>query len=150
MSKPATVTLLDQFIPEWDVHEHHRLRIDADVERVMTAVTEVTWAEASLARALSGLVGNKLPADKPLIDTFGGLDGALARASDELVFGAISPMRGDGPAHKNLDAEAFRTFAEPGFSKIAFNFRFADGELTTETRVGLTDPGSRRKFQFYC
>jgi len=50
--------------------------------------------------------------------------------------------------------ETFRDFAEPGFAKIATSFRVApygSGStiLTTETRVVLTDPESRRQFLRY-
>ncbi len=46
-------------------------------------------------------------------------------------------------------AQPFRDFTEPGWAKMAVNFRVADGELSTETRVWLTDAGSRRAFGAY-
>jgi hypothetical protein len=47
------------------------------------------------------------------------------------------------------DARSFREFAEPGWAKMAVNFRVADGVLSTETRVWLTDAASRRAFIAY-
>ncbi|MFD1046649.1 hypothetical protein ACFQ1S_14355 [Kibdelosporangium lantanae] len=43
---------LDRFIPDWDMHEVHSLRIGADTDQVMAAVAAVTWREAWLARFL--------------------------------------------------------------------------------------------------
>jgi hypothetical protein len=112
-------------------------------------VAAVTWTEAPLARLLPRLIGNRLPAGEPIIDTFGGLDGALDRQPDEFVFGAIDPMTSDGSTIKGLSAHDYRTFTEPGHAKIAFNFRYAAGVLTTETRITVTDTTSRLKFRIY-
>jgi hypothetical protein len=140
---------LDLFIPRWDMHEVHTLRLDADTDRVMAAVAAVTWSEAWLARVLPRLVGNKQPADRPIIDSFGGLDGALDRQLDEFVFGAIDPMSGNSPTIKSLSAPDYRSFSEPGHAKIAFNFRYDAGILSTETRIAVTDTTSRLKFRLY-
>ncbi|MEP7335602.1 MAG: hypothetical protein ABI717_07460, partial [Actinomycetota bacterium] len=40
-------------------------------------------------------------------------------------------------------------FAEPGYAKMAFNFRLEDRVLSTETRVLLTDERSRKLFRRY-
>ena len=45
--------------------------------------------------------------------------------------------------------EFFVDFSVPGWAKMILNFRAAAGELTTETRVLLTDDGSRRAFRRY-
>ena len=144
-----TVSSLDDFIPRWHLREVHRLRVDLDPGRVMTAAAEVTWAEARLARLLCLVVGNRVPAGKPIIDTFGGLAGALDQTPDELVFGTIDALGGDSPPRDRRTAEEFRGFTAPGHAKIAFNFRYAAGVLSTETRVALTDARSRRKFALY-
>jgi hypothetical protein len=140
---------LDQYIPDWDMHEVHSLRIGADTDRVMAAVAAVTWQEAWLARFLPRLIGNRLPEGEPIIDSFGGLAGALDRQLDEYVFGAIDPMAGDSPTIKGLSAPDYRGFTEPGHAKIAFNFCYRAGVLRTETRIAVTDPGSRFKFRVY-
>jgi hypothetical protein len=140
---------LDLFIPKWDMREVHRLRVDAPRDRVMAAVSEVTWNEARVARLLPLLIRNRLPGGEPIIDTFGGLAGALDKQADELVFGAIDPLTEDAPTVKGLTAVDYRSFAEPGHAKIAFNFRYDRGVLSTETRIAVTDGRSRLKFRVY-
>ena len=54
-------------------------------------------------------------------------------------------LRG-GERRRDVD---FRTFADPGFAKMAFNFRLDGSTLSTETRVLLTDERSRRAFRRY-
>jgi len=143
------VTALDRFQPTWHLNEVHTLHIGAARDRVMTAAATVTWGEACMARALSMVIGNRLPGDRPIIDSFGGLAGALDRSDDELLFGAIDPVTADPGTLKGLSAEEFRAFAEPGYAKIAFNFRYAADVLSTETRVTLTDQRSRLLFGLY-
>ena len=43
----------------------------------------------------------------------------------------------------------FVDFSAPGWAKMITNFRVSAGELTTETRVLLTDERSRRAFRLY-
>ena len=75
---------------------------------------------------------------------------AVTRTDDELVYAGIgrpwSPRGGMRPVDS---AAAFRDFAEPGWAKMAVNFRVMDGALTTETRVWLTDASARRGFAAY-
>jgi hypothetical protein len=47
---------------------------------------------------------------------------------------------------RNVD---FETFDEPRYAKMALGFHAADGVLTTETRVLLTDDEARRRFALY-
>ena len=52
-----------------------------------------------------------------------------------------------------LDADGVREFAEPGWVKIAMEFRLTPAvggtHLSSETRVAATDPASRRRFDRY-
>ncbi|WP_156077018.1 hypothetical protein [Saccharothrix sp. NRRL B-16314] len=95
---------LDLFIPEWDAHEVHRLRIDAARDLVMTTVAEVAGGEPRPARVLPPLIGNRLPGGEPIVDTFGGLAGAPGEQPDEFVFGAIDPMTDDAPTTRDQAA----------------------------------------------
>jgi hypothetical protein len=65
----------------------------------------------------------------------------------ELVAGGIGKpwrLRGGG-----VRIEDFRGFVEPGYAKMAMNFRLDSGTLSTETRVFLTDEAARRAFRRY-
>ncbi len=80
---------------------------------------------------------------------------ALARSGDELVVAALGrPWAPRGAQAPRLALQAdpagfFAGFTAPGWAKIAVNFRVSAGELTTETRVLLTDQRSRRAFRRY-
>jgi len=79
----------------------------------------------------------------------------LSRTSDEVVIAALGRpwARGGGRAPRLAEQAdpvgALTGFAAPGWAKIAVNFRVSAGELTTETRVLLTDQDSRRAFGRY-
>jgi hypothetical protein len=72
-----------------------------------------------------------------------------------VVFGGVlQAWRLDGGERPpSLDAAGVRTWAEPGWVKIAMEFRLTPTrggtELSTETRVVATDPGTRRRFGLY-
>lgn len=79
----------------------------------------------------------------------------LGRTRDELVVAALGrPWAPRGRRPPRLAGQAdpagfFTRFAEPGWAKMAVNFRAGAGELTTETRVLLTGQRSRRAFRRY-
>ena len=54
-----------------------------------------------------------------------------------------------GGLRKVEGREHFSSFDEPGYAKVAFNFRLEDGELSTETRIAGTDAHARRRFGLY-
>lgn len=146
---------LDDALPQWDRRERHRLFCGAPPAVVMEAAERVTWREVPIFRALlaaRALGRSRLAADAPVLDWFTGAGFAvLARAEDELVVGAIERVSRREPVVRppRPDVATFRGFDEPGCVKIGFNFRYADGTLTTETRVRATDARSRRLFGLY-
>jgi hypothetical protein len=150
---------LDDLLPAWHFRERHRRRTDAPAAALLAAVEQVTWAEVPLMRGLMALrsAGRvPLPADRRILGDMTAMGfTVLDRSADELVMGALGrpwSARG-GPAPRLADQEdpaAFFTgFTEPGWARMAANFRVAGGELTTETRVLLTDEASRRAFRRY-
>ena len=58
-----------------------------------------------------------------------------------------------GHTPPRLDAAALRAWSQPGWIKVAMEFRFeplpAGTLLSTETRIMATDPGTRRSFAAY-
>lgn len=74
---------------------------------------------------------------------------------EEIVAGQIGPMSHRGPlpdAPEWSSAADFRDFCVPGYAKVAISLRAhpcgtASSILTVETRVTLTDPGSRRQLR---
>ena len=139
---------LSEQLPEYDFAERHELAVDAPAERTLAAAREVALRDAPLIGLLFGLRGMR---SGP-----GSLFEAMRAAAFELVaeepgrevvLGAVGrPWQPRGGIRGGVD---FRSFAERGYAKMAFNF-VADGRtLATETRVLLTDAASRRRFRAY-
>ena len=144
------MTLLDEVLPEWHFRERHRLRVDADPARVFAAVREVTLAETPIARALVRLRGMHARPDRPIFDEMRdvGFEVEAEELGRELAFAAVGqPWKFRGGERRRTSD--FRSFAEPGFAKMAFNFCLDGSTLSTETRVLLTDERSRRAFRRY-
>jgi hypothetical protein len=157
------VSELDRFVPEYQFHERHSIRVDAPADRVDDAIRRVPASEIFLFRALTwvrrcGRPGPEgilnAPADAPILDvatrtTFLTLADAPGR---EIVFGTvlIAPR---GTERAVSTPEGFRAIRAPGFAVAAMNFSILEAgtgcELTTETRVFATDPVSRRRFARY-
>ena len=74
----------------------------------------------------------------------------VTRTDEEIVYAGIGrPWSPRGGMVSIPSAAGFRDFAEPGWAKMAVNFRVAGGALATETRVWLTDASARRGFAAY-
>jgi hypothetical protein len=150
------VRQLDDFLPEYEFSERHRVAIAAPPERIDDALRSVSLAEIPVARALwfirrlgrpyggvhSPFVDGALPSAVVLDDVRGegivlGLTGQFWRLS--------GGDRGVSPA----SPEAFRAFDRPDACKAVIDFRIGPSLLSTETRVHVADPATRRKFRRY-
>ena len=144
------MTLLSEVLPEYHFRERHARRVDAPPERVFAAVRELTVGDSRVVRALVRLRGMHANASRPVFDEMGraGFEVVAEEPGREVVIAAIGqpwkPRRGDRPPRTE-----FRTFAEPGYAKMAMNFAYDGRTLSTETRVLLTDARSRRSFRRY-
>jgi hypothetical protein len=155
---------LDRAMPAWQFDERHAITIDATPERVYQAIKSSTADEILLFRTLIAIrylvrkpdVIRSAPSNRPLLDvaTFT----TFAMLSDtprEIVVGTVvnappgvrrtrAPTPDEILAAEHLD----------GFAVATMNFAIAprnDGacDVTTETRVFATDPGTRRRFGAY-
>ena len=147
---------LDDFLPGYEFSERHSLAIDAPAGRIDEALRAVSIADIPLARALwwirrlgrtygdstKPFVGGDLPGvvleDVPGEGIILGLTGQFWR-----VLGG-----GHDPAAPT-SAEEFLAYARPDTCKAVVDFRVGASTLTTETRVHVADPASRRKFGRY-
>ena len=148
-ARPLPVTLLDRLVPEWHVRETHGIRVDADPTAMLEAVRATTPAEAPLLRALFALRGLPAAAARPIWAQLlaGGFTALAEDPGRELVAGAVGrPWILWERLRRDVD---FAVFAEPGWAKMALGFHAADGLLTTETRVLLTDEAARSAFARY-
>jgi hypothetical protein len=141
--------LLDRYLPACHHRERHRTPVAAEPAAVLAALDEVTWAEAPVFGLLMVLRAGRLRGrSRPILDGFTGIGFAeLERDGEEVVFGGIG--RPWSPSGGMVTGRDFAAFDEPGWAKMAVNFRAAGGALSTETRVWLTDERARRLFRGY-
>jgi hypothetical protein len=147
---------LHELIPSFDRRELHRLTVDSLPEDILWAAETVTWRDVPAFRAMvwtAGLGRTPFPPDGRVLDMFLGNGFAVLRRDEaELVIGGIERISRTQPVvplDEATAAETFRAFETPGHLKVAFDFRCADGELSTETRVLATSAAARRMFSAY-
>ena len=158
-------TLLDRFVPVYQFHERHALRVAAPPAAVYRAIGEVTAGEIRFFQTLTAIrrLGRRgpesilhAPGDRPILDvatrtTFL----PLAAAPDtEVVVGTVVAAPDGWTRREASTPAAFRALAGPGFARAAMNFHVApDGRggsvVSTETRVHATDAATRRRFAAY-
>jgi hypothetical protein len=143
-------TLLSEVLPEYDFRERHARRVEAPPERVFAAVRELRADDTPFARVLFRLRGLRGDASLPIFEQMGrlGFEVVAEEPGREVVVAAIGQpwrLRG-GRRPRGVE---FRTFAQPGYAKMALAYRYENGTLSTETRVQLTDAASRRLFRRY-
>ncbi len=163
--------LLEQALSQFDVNEVHAIVIQAAPERVYRALQEYRLGDAAVTRFLFGL--RRLPAmltakgraalrqaqqqEPPFIQMLGkgGFVKVAEAPNEEIVVGLAGKFWKPVPEQVKLaNGEAFLLFDDPAYAKAAMNFRLASNEnggtrLSTETRVRVPDPNSRRLFRFY-
>ena len=147
---------LDDFLPVYEFSERHRLAIDAPTGRIDTAFREVSIADIQLARALWWVRRLGRPygdATKPFIG--GELPGVvLDDAPDEgIVLGLTGQfwrvLGGERATERPTTSDEFLAYDRTDSCKAVIDFRVGDRSLSTETRVHVADPASRRKFRRY-
>jgi hypothetical protein len=157
--RAAGSTGLDRVLPEYDRNERHEMRVQGTLEQVRKAAAEVTFRDIRGLQTLMTLRAGKRVSAPPApmlaaMTAPGAAFKLLARTDDEFVAGNIGrPWAGGRPAPV-WNADEFRAYADPGYTKIAFNMRVQADEpgwckVSTETRVLATDPAARTAFTRY-
>lgn len=155
--------LLDRFIPSPEVVEHHRVRIAAPADVVMSTARSLELRNSRMIRAVfkaRELALGGHPDERrhpsallPQMQSIGWV--ILAeRAGREVVLGAVTRPWDASPTFRSLPAGEFAAFREPGYVKIAWTLRadpISDTEsmFHTETRVATTDAEARKRFRRY-
>ena len=160
---------LDKFLPTWQFNEVHTVVVDASPGQVFTAMKDLTAAELSplifwmlnLRNLPTKLVGKSAPIapqSGPFLAQLyqGGFISLAEDPGKEIVFGLIGQFWkltfGEEPHIPS--PEAFLAFNDPAFAKVAANLAVTVDEqgrtrCSTETRIHVPDPKTRRKFAFY-
>jgi len=147
--------LIDQVMPAYDRREVHQRTIDAPPAAVWDAVHGLSSDDLKLMRALMGLrtLGRRREdGGRPVLDGFRrmGFELVAEEAGRELVVAGIGRFwELSGGLRRVEDREHFAGFDEPGYAKVAFNFRLDDNRLSTETRIAGTDAHASRRFGLY-
>ena len=159
-------TLLDRFLPEYEVVERHQTRIAAPADVTFAAARAMNLAASPVVRAI--FRGRELlmrssveerAEQRPLqslIDEVLSIGwGVLAQESGrEIVLGAVTQPWKSDVTFRVLPPDEFAAFDEPGFAKIAWTIRAeplgpATSRFYTETRVATTDTEARKRFRRY-
>ncbi len=147
---------LDDFLPTYEFSERHSLAIDAPAARIDMALRTVSISDIPLARALWWIRRLGKPygdATKPFIG--GELPGVVLEDVPDhgIVLGLTGQfwrlLGGQSDAERPTTAAEFVAYARPDTCKAVVDFRVGAGGLSTETRVHVADPASRRKFRRY-
>ena len=147
---------LDDFLPVYEFSERHRLAIEAPPERIDAAIRSVSLAEIPIARSLWALRRLGRPyggTARPFVE--GSLENAVVLADvpgEGIVLGLTGQfwrLRGGDRRARARTAEEFAAFARADACKAVIDFRIGPSLLSTETRVHVADPVSRRKFGRY-
>jgi hypothetical protein len=151
---PTGGTALDEQLPRWHHREWHAVPVGTPADVTLAALDALTWREVPLFRVLMGIrslgQASRSPDRRVLADFTGTGFTELTRSGTEVVYAGIGrPWSPGGGMRAVSSAAEFRDFAEPGWAKMAINFRVADGTLSTETRVWLTSASARRGFAAY-
>jgi len=147
--------LLEKMMPSYDRREVHRVDTGAPAAAVWDAVRELRGDELRVMRVLMGLRtlgrGGKA-SDHTVLKSFErmGFRVVAEEPGSELVIAGIGRFwTPSGGLRRVESGEYFTAFAEPDYAKVAFNFRFENGTLSTETRIAGTDAHARRLFKLY-
>ncbi len=163
LAAAAKDSLLDRFIPEPEVVEHHKIDIQAPADVVMTAAREMELLNSPVVRAIIrarelALGGEPDTQSHPtrLLEQMQSIGWVVLaeQPGRELVMGAVTQPWQAAPVFRSIASAEFREFAEPGFVKIAWTLR-ADpvdqqrSTFHTETRVCTTDAEARARCRSY-
>jgi hypothetical protein len=156
-------SLLDRFMPDYDVCERHEIVIPAPVEVTFEAAKQIELEGSPLVHAIFKarelIMGAKADAgERPrgFLEQVKALGwGTLAERPDrELAMGAVTKPWEPNPVFHALPPEAFAGFAEPDNVKIAWTVGAVptpDGGslFRTETRAVALGAAGRKKFRRY-
>jgi hypothetical protein len=150
-------------MPEFEVAERYKVRIDAPAEVTFSAATNMELDRSAGVRAIfkarEWILGSEREtAQRPrgLVSQVKSLGwGVLAEIPDrEIVIGAVTRPWMANPVFRALPPDEFAAFNEPDYVKIVWSLRSdplaSDKSIfRTETRATTTDAGSRAKFRRY-
>lgn len=156
-------SLLDNFIPEPEVLEHHQIAIAAPADVVIASAKQLELLKSPVIRAIFrarelalGGEPDTRPHPTTLMEQMQSIGWVVLceRPGRQIVFGSVTQPWEADPVFRSVPAEQFENFSEPGYVKIAWTLRAdpvddAHSMFHTETRVCTTDGQARERFRNY-
>lgn len=164
IGRAASDSLLDQFMPDYEVGEHQEIEVAAPSALTYAVALGTDFDRAPMLRAIftarafvARLLGkSSSPDPRGVVDETPSLGWhLLAELPDSaLVMGTVTQPWHAEPVFRGVSAPEFARFAEPGYAKIVWTIDVEplspwSSCLRTETRVCTTDAGARRRFRRY-
>lgn len=163
LRQPGVSGLIDRFLPDPEVIEHQQIAIDAPAYVVVSTATQMRLLDSPAIRAViklrelaMGGEPDRRPHPSALLEQMQSIGWVVLaeRAGRELVLGAVTQPWLAAPVFRSIPADEFKTFAEPGYVKIAWTLQADPVDEThaifhTETRVCTTDAAARDRFRTY-
>ncbi len=149
------MSVLDRAMPEWAWNEYHSIGMPSEQTNVIDVADSLEWTDVPLFRWIMRATSlGRVPKHREcrVLDLFTeGPYVMVHRDAEELVFVGFLQTRPDAGA---LDLgedplSGFRRASPPRSVKVAMNFLYRDGILSTETRCQATDASSARAFSLY-
>jgi hypothetical protein len=147
-------SLLDRFLPRFDVATSHATLVRASPAATFAAVKRVDLGRSLLVRLLLGLRG--LGTTRVTFERLTGSAFVLLgeHPGRELVLGIAGRFWTPTGHIRRIPSDRFATTTEPGTAKAVWGFRVepaGDGvtRLVTSTRVLCADAAARRRFRAY-
>ena len=160
---PRGSSVIDRFIPNPEVVEHHHIAIDAPAEVVLAAAKQMRMLDSRSIRAIFKLrelvMGggqDTRPHPQPLLEQMQSIGWTVLAESPgrEVVLGAVTQPWLAAPVFRSIPGYEYQAFSEPGFAKITWTLGADPIDDTrsvfhTETRVCTTDGEACARFRKY-
>jgi hypothetical protein len=158
-----TDSLLDRFMPTYDVVERHQVHVTAPADMTFAAASEMDLQRSRVIRAIfkgrewiTGSQQGRDPETRTFVSQMLAIGwGRLAEIpAREIVMGAVTQPWMADVVFRPLPPDEFERFSEPDYVKIAWTLRVdpvgaAESLFRTETRVATTSPAARLRFRRY-
>jgi hypothetical protein len=155
--------LLDRFMPTFEVVDRHQVEIAAPAAVTLAVAGEMDLSRSPIVRAifkgrevLLGATPDEAVRPRGLLAQMQSLGWAVLAEvpGREIVVGAVTRPWEANVTFRAIPPEAFATFSEPDYVKIAWTLRAdplgADRSVfRTETRAVATDARARARFRTY-
>ena len=157
-------TLLDRYMPMYEVSEHHEQYVHAPASITYAAACDLDLLQSPAVRLLlrtrelmlrgEHAAEQQLP--RGLVEQVQAIGWTiLAEEPDrQIVLGAVTQPWDAHPQFRGMPPDEFLDFSEPGYVKIIWTLavetrRPAHSIIRSETRATTTDAGARKRFRRY-